>query len=171
MIGRRSRRDSRRASWLAAALATGVVAIAGCGGDDHASAGASKKPGSTTTTGDASRVRIITRMTASGVVLRAGSTIGGAPFCPRGTITDTHGTNGVGLVDRTFTCPDGTLRMGFDPQLPTGNTQRGPWRIISGTGAYKGWHGDGRMVIRYDAGDTSEHPLNGRETFTGSLTQ
>ena len=109
-------------------------------------------------------------MTASGVVIRAGSSIGDSPFCSGGTIGDRHGTNGVGLVDRMFTCPDGTLRMGFDPQVPTGDTQRGPWRIVSGTGAYRGWRGNGRMVIRYDASDTSAHPVNGHETFTGTVT-
>ena len=96
--------------------------------------------------------------------------MGGSPFCPDGTFEDTHGTPEIGLVDRTITCPDGTLRMGFDPQVPVGDTQRGPWKIISGTGAYEGWGGSGQMVIRYDASDDSAHPASGRERYTGNVT-
>ncbi|MGB9376982.1 MAG: hypothetical protein WCB04_05640 [Mycobacteriales bacterium] len=109
-------------------------------------------------------------MTASKVTLLAASTIGGSPFCLGGTIGDTHGNGEIGLVDRTFSCPDGTLRMGFDPQVPVGNTQSGPWRIVSGTGVYQRWHGTGVMQIRYDASDTSDHPTNGQERFTGTVT-
>jgi hypothetical protein len=99
-----------------------------------------------------------------------GSTIGDSPFCPGGTAKDKHGTPEIGLVDRTITCSDGTLRMGFDPQEPVGDTQRGPWRIISGTGAYEAWEGSGEMKTTYDPSDDRKHPTRGRETFTGTVT-
>ena len=83
---------------------------------------------------------------------------------------DQHGTTDIGLVDRAITCQDGTLRMGFDPQVPVGNTQAGPWRIISGTGAYKGWEGRGQMVMRYDPRDESAHPTRGHERYRGTVT-
>jgi hypothetical protein len=104
------------------------------------------------------------------VTILKGSTVGGSSFCPGGTAEDQHGTPGIGLVDRTITCRDGTLRMGFDPQLPTGDTQRGSWRIISGTGAYDGWAGRGVMVATYDPEDDSEHPTEWSERYTGSVT-
>jgi hypothetical protein len=55
---------------------------------------------------------------ATGEVLE-GSTLGGSPFCVGGTILDTHGSPDPaeephGLIDRTITCPDGTVRGGLD---------------------------------------------------------
>ncbi|MGH2827755.1 MAG: hypothetical protein ACRDKF_12370 [Actinomycetota bacterium] len=98
-----------------------------------------------------------------------GSTIGDSPFCPGGTVKDKHGTPEIGLVDRTITCSDGTLRMGFDPQEPVGDTQRGPWRVISGTGAYKGLGGEGSGMTKmtYDPDNNRQHPTRGRESTRG----
>ena len=95
-----------------------------------------------------------------------GSSIGDTPFWPGGTVEDTHGNSEIGLVDRTITCEDGTLRMGFDPQVPMGDTQSGPWRIISGTGTYEEWQGSGEMKITYESGSNA-----GLETFTGTVTR
>ena len=85
-----------------------------------------------------------------------GSTIGDSPFCPGGTFRDKHGSEDpsvppYGLVDRTFRCPDGSLRIGFTPGEPQGQTQAGPWRVASGTGAFKGLRGGGQMKMTYDA--------------------
>ena len=85
-----------------------------------------------------------------------GSTIGDSPFCPGGTFRDKHGSEDpsvppYGLVDRTFRCPDGSLRIGFTPGEPQGRTQAGPWRVASGTGAFKGLRGGGQMKTTYDA--------------------
>jgi hypothetical protein len=99
-----------------------------------------------------------------------GSVIGGSAFCLGGTVKDQHGVPEIGLVDRTIACPDGTLRIGFDPQVPVGDTQRGPWRIISGTGTFERWEGSGQMVMRYDPSDNSAHPTSGRERYTGTVT-
>lgn len=139
--------------------------------EDGAAAGRTKSPSDSASAGEPQLILITTRMTGSTVKILDGSTIGDAPFCSGGTASDTHGTGEIGLVDRTISCQDGTLRMGFDPQVPVGHTQSGPWRIIRGTGVFEGWHGSGEMVIRYDASDTSEHPTKGRERFTGTVTQ
>ena len=93
--------------------------------------------------GQTESILIKTRMdTPTGKVI-VGSRVGRSPFCAGGTIKDKHGTLDIGLVDRMITCPDGMVRMGFD-RTPVGNEQRGPWRIISGTGAYDGWQGSAR---------------------------
>lgn len=145
-----------------------AIVLAGCGGgkaDGGAVAGTTTTPSESAVQGEA--ILIKTRMNAPTGRILDGSTIGATPFCPGGTVKDKHGTAEIGLVDRTITCQDGTLRMGFDPQVPVGNTQSGPWRIISGTGTYEGWAGSGDMVIRYDASDSREPPTKGRETYTG----
>jgi hypothetical protein len=73
----------------------------------------------------------------------------------------------IGVVDRTLTCPGGTLRIGFDPGTPVEGTHSGPWRIVSGTGAYKGWQGSGQM--EFDDRPVADDD-EGRETFTGTVT-
>ncbi len=150
---------------IAVATALTMVAVTGCEGGDG------EDPGKSASVGAAEAILIRTRVDLPTVDILDGSTVGGSPFCPGGTATDQHGTPEIGLVDRTITCRDGTLRVGFDPGLPAGDTQRGPWRIISGTGAYEGWSGNGDMVMRYDPRDRRRHPTRGRERYTGAVTR
>jgi hypothetical protein len=109
---------------------------------------------------------------ATGEVLE-GSTLGGSPFCVGGTILDSHGSPdpGVepyGLIDRTITCADGTVRVGFTPEVvPVGQTQTGSWTIVSGTGAFEGLRGSGEMEIVNDPDDDSV----GFETLIGTVTR
>jgi hypothetical protein len=149
-----------------------TIALAGCGadGDDGDAKSKSSRPTKSATAGEAQPILIKTRMDTPTGKIVVGSHVGGSAFCPGGTIKDKHGTLDIGLVDRMITCPDGTLRMGFDPQMPVGNEQRGPWRIISGTGTYDGWEGRGQMVVRYDPNDHSAHPSRSRERFAGEVT-
>jgi hypothetical protein len=168
---RRYRGGSRHAQWLAAAVVAAAIALAGCGGangDDGGSAGTTTS--TSKSAGEAEPILIRTRVSIPSGKILDGSVIGDSPFCPGGTVMDQHGAPPIGLVDRTITCPDGTLRMGFDPQVPEGDEQRGPWRIVSGTGAYEGWRGEGEMVMRYDPTDKSPHPTRGRERYTGTVT-
>jgi hypothetical protein len=95
-----------------------------------------------------------------------GSSIGDSPFCPGGTFRDQHGNTDIGLVDRTFRCPDGSLRIGFTPGVPQGRTQAGPWKVLSGTGAFDGLEADGQMEVKYEPGTGA---TEGRETFTGTV--
>jgi hypothetical protein len=109
---------------------------------------------------------------ATGTIL-AGSTLGGTPFCAGGTILDSHASLDPEmepyLIDRKITCPDGTVRIGFTPEVgaePQGQTQMGLWTIVSGTGAYEGLGGSGKSAAVYDPNPNS--PV--RETLTGTVT-
>ena len=166
--------ESRHARWLAAALTGAAIALAGCGGgdgDDDGTAGTTTSKSKSAAGGETEPILIKTRMNIPTGKILDGSAIGDSPFCPGGTVMDQHGTPPIGLVDRTIKCPDGTLRMGFDPQVPVGDVQRGQWRFVSGTGAYEGWEGSGEMVMRYDPSDNRKHPTRGRERYTGTVTR
>jgi hypothetical protein len=153
------------------ALVLATFGLAACGGDDATETGAE-----TTSGGDLSddpgegseEIVINTQVERSqpGEVLD-GSTIGDSPFCPGGTFEERHGNDAIGLVDRTFTCPDGSLRIGFTPGAPEGDTQSGPWRVVSGTGAYEGLSGNGEMETTYEPGSVTK----GRETFLGTVSR
>jgi hypothetical protein len=160
------------------------MSVAACGGDDGDAAGTTEPPSvesdSTASPKAVGEVILIeTRMTftpeeevvSTGKILD-GSTIGDSPFCSGGTVEDKHGSEDptqepYGLVDRTITCSDGTLRMGFTPAVPQGRTQAGPWKIVSGTGVYEGWQGSGEMEATYDRNDDTK----ARERFTGTVTE
>jgi hypothetical protein len=136
---------------LVLALTLATIGLAACGGDDEA---ASKK------------IVIKTRLAIpSGEVIR-GSSLGDSPFCQGGKFRDRPSEDhGIGSVDRTLRCSDGSLRIGFSPGEPRGRTQVGPWKIVSGTGAYKGLRGSGRMEVTFERRSSSK----GRETFTGRV--
>lgn len=104
--------------------------------------------------------------------VRLGSTLGGSPFCAGGMILDSHGSadptvEPYGLIDRAISCPDGTVRIGLTPDPAQGLTQTGSWRIVSGTGAFEGLRGSGKMEVQYDPDDDSR----ARETLTGTVTR
>ena len=107
--------------------------------------------------------------------LLEGSTLGDVPFCVGGTIADRHpdpAEESFGLLVRTITCPDGTVRVGLTPGglapgAPQGQTQVGSWTIVGGTGAFEGLRGSGQMEVTYDSSDDSL----ARETLTGTVTR
>jgi hypothetical protein len=113
---------------------------------------------------------------ATGTVLE-GSTLGGAPFCAGGTILESHASLDpkmkAYLIDRKITCPDGTVRFGFTPEIgvgpaPQGQTpQKGVWTIVSGTGEFEGLSGSGKSEAVY--GPNPGSPV--RSTFTGTVTR
>jgi hypothetical protein len=73
----------------------------------------------------------------------------------------------VSLIVETITCPDGTVRLRFTPDVPQGLTQTGAWRIVGGTGAFEGLRGSGEMEVVYDPdNDSLAH-----STFTGTVTR
>lgn len=108
---------------------------------------------------------------ATGEVLER-STLGETTFCAGGTILDSHASSDpamepYGLIDRTITCSDGTVRIGFTPDQADGLNQTGSWSIVSGTGAYEGLQGSGDMEVVYDPDDDAL----AHETLTGTVTR
>ena len=158
----------------------GVLFLAACGGDEKDAANTS----AASTTAPRGQPIVIrekliiaaeerSEPIATGTIL-AGSTLGGTPFCAGGTILDSHASLDpkleAYLIDRKITCPDGTVRIGFTPEVgaePQGRTQTGSWTIVSGTGAFEGLRGSGEIEVVYDPDDDSL----GGETFTGTVTR
>jgi hypothetical protein len=160
-------------------LVLGVIFLAACGRDEDNAADTSA---ASTTAPRGERIAIRTRMViaategsepiATGKVLEE-STLGGSPFCAGGTILDSHASTDPTLephrlIDRTITCPDGTVRVGLTPEVgPQGPTGKGSWTIVSGTGSFKGLRVSGKMKVVDDPDDESL----GRETLTGTVTR
>ena len=181
-----TRRRTARIRWLALFLTLATVGLAACGDDDE---GATDAATTSAAGGDASagtegdeKIAIKTHAeidipnggppapgeSIGGGKVLDGSSLGEEAFCTHGTFSDVHGDDpNIGLVDRTFECADGNLRIGFTPGVPQGRTQAGPWKIVSGTGAFEGLQGDGQMKIVYEPGT---HATEGDETFTGTVT-
>jgi hypothetical protein len=149
-------------------VVVGVVLVGACGGGGDGDSEASA---------ESEQVVIRTSVTiaptegaepiATGEVLE-GSTLGGSPFCVGGTIRDTHGSSDpeVFLIARTFTCPDGNVRMDLSPELSQSLTQTGSWTIVGGTGAFDGLSGSGEMEVTNDP--DPDAPAS--ETLTGTVS-
>jgi hypothetical protein len=169
---------------LALALTIAATALAACGdgdaGDSAAETTSTASEEASAPTEGGEKVAIKTRVTidipeggpvpgspiSEGEVID-GSTIGESPFCEGGTFSDLHSDDPeIGLVDRTFSCPEGELRIGLTPGVPEGRTQSGPWTAVSGTGSFEGAEGDGQMKVTYEPETQSSEGL---ETFTGTL--
>src|SRR5215204_2781000 len=123
----------------------GVLCLGACGGDEDDAADTSAAS-TTARRGEPIVIRSMlivaaeegSEPIATGTVLE-GSTLGGMPFCVGGTILESHASLDSRmkpyLIDRKITCPDGTLRIGFTPEVgagadPEGQTpQKGVWTI------------------------------------------
>ena len=159
---------------------SGVLFLGACGGDEDDAAGTSAVLTTERTGGQiVIREKLIIAATersepiATGTIL-PGSMLRGSPFCAGGTILDSHASLDPKmepyLIDRKITCPDGTVRIGFRPEVgaePQGPTQRGSWTIVSGTGAFEGLGGSGKSEAVY--GPNPNSPV--RETLTGTVTR
>ncbi len=158
--------------WLALALTLATVGLGACGGDDGDSSGTTTDAGAA-----GEKVLIKTRVgvpdaenVPGDVELLAVSHIGDSPFCPGGTIQEVHYEHGSPagfIIERTFRCPAGTLKVGFSPTQPS-RVLRMAWEVMNGTGEFEGATGGGQMVARFEKG---EPPTPGRETFTGTVTR
>src|SRR3954454_9761748 len=140
---RRVPRHPRRTGRLILALAVTAAGLAACG-DGDTSASETPTAGSATSTGAppvSQKILIKTDAKLLGNVdtgtVLTGSTLGDSPFCPGGTWSGGHGNLDHNWLDKNIKCPDGTLRIGFDPRTSRGRTDSGPWKVISGTGAFK----------------------------------
>ena len=159
----------------------GALVLGACGGDDEAAD--TSAVSTTAPRGDPIVIReklIVAEVEgsepiATGTIL-AGSTLGGRPFCVGGTIVDSHASLDPKmepyLIDVKITCPDGTVRIGFTPEVGAGpvpeegQSQKGVWRIVSGTGAFEGLRGSGKSEAVY--GSSPSSPV--RQTLTGTAT-
>ena len=161
----------------------GVLCLGACGGDEDDTAETSA---ASTTAQSGEPIVIRSTMIvaaepgsepiATGTILE-GSTLGGTPFCAGGTILESHASLDpkmkAHLIDRKITCPDGTVRIGFTPEVgagpaPQGQTpQKGVWTIVSGTGEFAGLSGGGKREAMYGPNPTS--PV--RSTLTGTVTR
>lgn len=151
----------------AVALTVAVIGLAACGGDDGDAGGTTAAPEVETTAEGGEAILIRTRVNIPTGEVLGGSSIGDSPFCSGGTFRDKHGDATIGLVDRTFRCPNGSLTIGFTPGVPQGRTQAGPWKVLGGTGAFEGLQGEGQMELTYQRGSRTR----GRETFTGTVAR
>src|SRR3954447_4880003 len=139
-----------------------AVAIGACGGNGAADRRSTERA--------ATSKKIVIRAHAElqdvvdkGEVL-SGSSLDGAPFCSPGSFSGGHGD--TGMIDRTFKCPNGSLRVGFKPGNGSGRTVSARWKVLGGTGAFKGMKGSGRLETTFAPGD---QPAEARETYTGTL--
>ncbi|MDQ3729476.1 MAG: hypothetical protein M3355_07790 [Actinomycetota bacterium] len=146
------------------ALAVTALGLAACGDDDADESDVSGNPAEST-----EEIVIETHLTfplneaPRGEILEE-STIGGSPFCPGGTFSDQPGS-GQFFNEKTIECDDGSLEIGFSPGEPSNRTQKGPWEVLSSTGAYEGLQASGEMEAKFDS------QTEGHETFTGTVSQ
>src|SRR3954452_6480391 len=158
------------ARWLPVAMTVAAASLGACGDDGGAANGAATTRGTTSkcsTDGAPRSQKIVIKAHADlqdvidkGEVL-SGSSLGGAAFCQGGRFSGGHDT---AMIYRTFKCPDGILRIGFTPGNGTGRTVIGRWKVLSGTGAFKGMKGSGRIQTRFGPGS---QPTEAQETLTG----
>jgi hypothetical protein len=149
-------------------VATGLVSC----GDDEGSpedSGTASPVVDRSATPSREAILIETKLTIPTGEVLSGSVIGDSPFCAGGTFRDEHGNAEVGSVLRTFSCPEGELKIGFSPGPPVGPTQTGPWYILRdrGTGSFEGLRGNGQATVNYEDADATR----GRETFTGTVNR
>ncbi len=112
------------------------------------------------------RIVIKTRIVEfTGKVLPS-SVLGGAAFCPGGTLRHEHGSPEIGFpAVNVFNCRAGALRIGFGPgpEQMDQAVQTSDWRVLDGTGTFAGSTGEGTMRVKFEPGDAAI----GHETFTG----
>jgi hypothetical protein len=157
----------------------GVLLLGACGGDEKDVAASATAPAGEPIVIRATLIVAAeegSEPIATGTVLEE-STLGGAPFCAGGTILESHARLDpkmkAYLIDRKITCSDGTVRIGFTPEVgagpaPQGRTpQKGVWTIVSGTGEFEGLSGSGKSEAVY--GPNPGSPV--RSTFTGTVTR
>ena len=160
--------EVRRVRWFAVGLAVTAIGLAGCGGDDGDGT-TSNRDRPVAEGGEPILIKTSVRVRrdgGSGEVLRD-SHIGDSAFCPGGRFSDRHGEPPLGLVVKTFRCPDGRLTITFSP-TEDGPVQSSAWSVVSGTGRFKGLRlrsGKGQMKARFRSADDPR----GNETFTGTV--
>jgi hypothetical protein len=156
--------------WPAVALTVGAIGFAGCGdesgGEGETTTDATVAGGAAAFGESGDPILIETQVTLPTGNVLPGSLIGDSSFCRGGSFRDEHGDESVGLVVRTFSCPGGTLKIGFSPMRPS-LIQSTDWHVVSGSGRFDALRGGGWM----DARIKTQESLEGQETFTGTVAQ
>ena|SRR5690349_22445523 len=155
--------------WSALAWALATVGLAACGGDKAAdvrtvtvtNTQTSAAPSGGVVNGDAILIetRITNARAHTGKVV--GVSISEATYCRGGK--SSGGSDGP-TITSTLRCPEGTLKLEYAPTQQSA-VQGAEWRIVSGSGRFKGLHGGGSMVAKFDLDDLD----SGREIFTGTV--
>jgi hypothetical protein len=117
---------------------------------------------------DGERIVIRTRIVGFTGKVLAGSVLGGAVFCPGGTVRHEHGSPEIGFpAINVFNCQAGALRIGFGPGPGQMDqvVQTSAWRVLDGTGTFAGSTGEGTMRVEFEEGAAAI----GHETFTGGV--
>ena len=148
-----------------------LIVLVACAGETEPPAARSPKPPVTaeeTTPGDPAAedgepILIETSVSLPEGEVLPDSLIGESAFCPGGTFRDDHGEPPLGLVVKTFRCPDGSLTITFSPTQHS-LIQSSSWRVVEGSGEFEGLSGQGWMVAKFEEGDPA-----GRETFAGTV--
>jgi hypothetical protein len=158
-----------RSTIVVLGVAALLVGLPGWGDDDDDDGGSQQRA---TPVASSEPILIKTRVDIPTGEVLGGSSIGDSPFCPGGTFRDRHGSADpsvppYGWVDRTFRCPDGSLRIGFTPGEPQGRRQAGHGRSLAAPAPSRGCREGGRMEIKYKPGSDTK----GRETHTGTVTR
>jgi hypothetical protein len=160
---------------LALAVMLAATCLTSCGHASDEDSGAaptiapsSEVDSSSPPTLDGEEVLIKTRIHGFTGKVLTGSVIGGAAFCPGGTVRHEHGSPDIGFpAINVFSCGAGALRIGFGPgpdQMDHA-VQTSSWQVLDGTGSFAGATGEGRMRVKFQDQDAAI----GHETFTGEV--
>ena len=159
----------------------GVLRLGACGGDEDDAADTSVAS-TTARRGEPIVIRATlivaaaerSEPIATGTILE-GSTLGGSPFCAGGTILDSHASLDpkmkAYLIDRKITCPDGTVRIGYTPEVgAVRSAGSDPRRALDDRQRHRRIRmlgGGGKSEAVY--GPNPDSPV--RETLTGTVTR
>jgi len=158
---------------LVLAVMVAAACLTSCSNDKGAGSGSAPSiapvpDSSSPPTLDGERIVIKTRIVEFTGKVLAGSVLGGAVFCPGGTVRHDHGSPEIGFpAINVFKCQAGSLRIGFGPGPDQKDqaVQTSDWRVLDGTGNFAGYTGEGTMRVKFEEGDAAI----GRETFTGVI--
>jgi hypothetical protein len=164
----RSRPGSRA---LAVMIAAACLVSCGTDNDEDSASAPTIAPSpdvdnSSPPTLDGEEIVIKTRIVGFTGKVLTGSVLGGAAFCPGGTVRHDHGSPDIGFpAINVFDCQAGALRIGFGPgpdQMDQA-VQTSDWRVLDGTGSFAGSTGEGTMRVKFEDADAAI----GQETFIG----
>ena len=149
-----------------------AVCLTSCGDANHEDGGSAQTiapspavDDASSATPDGEKIVIKTRIVEFTGMVLTGSVLGGAAFCPGGTVRHDHGSPEIGFpAINVFSCQAGELSIGFGPgpdQMDQA-VQTSDWRVLDGTGNSPPT-GEGTMRVKFEEGDAAI----GQETFTG----